>query len=1479
MQKSSRIAVLATSLLVAAVFSRANADVALDFRLPNSSVIAGRPVAVELFAVAASETVGVVKAVISWDPVKLSLIEGRVDPPAPTNPWQSLGYPMGGLNADFSDGKAFFEVTAVPCQTLTATSAGAHVATLYFTALESTSPTTTAIEILPSFTNANGTFTTEVWDQLGPLFCGGVTYPTVPLGSPVNLTIFACVSMSNCDDADTCTDDDCVAGVCTSTPNFEVGVECCNPGPDPNSNGTPAGGIEIIDDGSECTTDSCDVSTGEVRNTALTPGTPCDADLNVACTPTHTCDSVGVCQPNHAPPNSFCDDGDDCTQISSCDGAGNCVGSDPLGDGSGCNDGNDCTEGETCLGGVCQGGTDPCAAGLFCDPDGNGNTGVPCPPTCPTGQSCIDGFCNLPFACLQCRPGMGLVDCPDDGDCLLMSCVAGVCLENAPNDGVCQNSSFCDGREFCQQQSPTNWTCQPAANPDPCSSSPNTPVCDETNDICVECLSSVDCDFDPCFVEICDTGTSQCLQNPLPVDCSSDNTDCAIGVCLALGGCQPVPAETVTCVVPADCSFFEPTRYSCIGGFCATVSCDDGEDCTSSDRCQFGVCLGDPPVTDGTVDLVWLPASQGVDTNATFTVDLFASLNFGTSENLNTVEVLLAWDPDLVALTANMDPCAAEPCPPGQYDWSGAGSFFPIGGFDSDGINTACGGAEPPCPNGRACVNGRCNDGDAFLLAQRRLGDPVGAPVTSTDPLWITTIEFIATFPSGLSGTNVDVASCIASTTTQVLRAGGGVDPNLTGALGSTNVVIGCLTDPDCDDNDACTDDVCQVDLTCLSTPNFTVGIDCCNPSTGLTTPIDDVNDCTNDSCNASTGVVTHAPVAQGSTCDSAGDTECDNPDTCDAVGNCLDNNEPNGLACNDEGNDCTDDVCGGGVCTHPSEPVGTSCGSSADTDCDNPDTCNASGTCLANNEPNGTSCPDEGSDCTSDVCGSGICTHPNLAGGTACGDASVTTCSARDTCDGAGNCDPNDTSAGVSCGDAGESACDHADSCDGSGNCDVNFEPAGTGCDDSTFCNGIDSCDGGGVCLHAGPPCATCECITAVDCSVGACVPCVDCIDAGSDICETETQCPCDPPIVTAVGSRYLAVTPLPVDSGQPMKIRVSSPRFPCLSKYVSGPLRCDGTGKRCNDVANCNQCSVNGDPCLQSEDCFNFPQGEICVISGLLCIPGPVEPFDINGDSIADGMLATLTDDPGNAAVLTPAEWGATLNKCSLTYTDCATDTDCDHGICIHAGCGTQLCDTPCSVAAQDCDKFCDDPVGVGCSSAADCAVGGTCIAPVCERDETCIPGRVYITGVDIVPSDAVPGGGVNPTIYDVVVDCGVETAPVSAEMWVWCDVNKNDVVNFGDVQMAVFAFQGLFGFGNGVPNSLAGTDLVGSIPCSPEQVTNFSDIGAQIFAFQGQDYLGRLDAGSCADASTCSVSAQDCSDASTCTRPHTCAVPCAP
>jgi hypothetical protein len=298
---------------------------------------------------------------------------------------------------------------------------------------------------------------------------------------------------ASCDDDDACTTADrCLDGACVGGPEPDCndGNVCTTDGCDPGSGcvhvpntlpcvdgdacttadrcaaGTCIGGpAASCDDGSPCTTDSCNPAVGchHVPNT-----NPC-SDGN-ACTAGDVC-SGGACRTG---PPLGCDDGNLCT-TDSCDPASGCV-HEP--NALPCNDGDACTTGDTCQGGVCAGrnplycgddnpcttdgcdpasgcthvaNTDPCDDGLFCTVNRCSNrTCVATPRDCgAAGDQCRIGTCDETLDRCVGSPKPDGTACSDGTVCTTgETCVAGRCTGGTPI--VCDPCESCEAFVGCQ---------------------------------------------------------------------------------------------------------------------------------------------------------------------------------------------------------------------------------------------------------------------------------------------------------------------------------------------------------------------------------------------------------------------------------------------------------------------------------------------------------------------------------------------------------------------------------------------------------------------------------------------------------------------------------------------------------------------------------------------------------------------------------------------------------------------------------------------------------------------------------------------------------------------------------------------------------------------------------------------------------------------------------------------------------------------
>ncbi len=293
--------------------------------------------------------------------------------------------------------------------------------------------------------------------------------------------------------------------------------------------------------------------------------------------------------------------------------------------GATCDDNNPCTASDKCAGGSCLGTAIDCADGITCTDDScdKAKGCVHKTAGCVIGGVCLSaGDVSPTDACRSCQPGVSSsvwspdikLNC-DDGD----PCTQ---FDSCKQDGTCGGAKLaCDDSNLCTLDACT-------AN-DGCTHAPaDGSACDDNdpctvNDVCLasECTAGTGVlvcdDKNPCTKDSCKAKIGcQAVTDPLACD---DNEGCTTDSCDPTTGCAHknlnIGDACLTgdlCVVGSSCS----ATLKCQGGnpancddknictddFCKSdkgcihainsLSCDDGECCTSPDLCTGGQCIG-----------------------------------------------------------------------------------------------------------------------------------------------------------------------------------------------------------------------------------------------------------------------------------------------------------------------------------------------------------------------------------------------------------------------------------------------------------------------------------------------------------------------------------------------------------------------------------------------------------------------------------------------------------------------------------------------------------------------------------------------------------------------------------------------------------------------------------------------------------------------------------------------------------------------
>ena len=790
------------------------------------------------------------------------------------------------------------------------------------------------------------------------------------------------LNSASCDDGDPCTiGDQCLDAACAGVP-----VSCdCQSDAD----------CKQYEDGNKCNgTLYCDKTGVEYQckvdpdTVVVCPEPPFGPDSD--CLKSHCHPPSGLCDFAQAHEGFACEDGDVCTYGGVCL-TGKCLGNEPVN----CNDGNQCTLDEchpetgcqyAALSGPCSDDNactfpDQCSQGscisglpLDCD-DFNPCTADSCDPLKGCVHSATDGACDDGNACTtgdfcsagQCV-GAGLKSCKDDNPCTGDICNPAVGCSNPYNAASCDDSDLCTVGDHCE-----HGDCIPGQGMN-CDDG-NSCTSDSCNPLvgCVHTNSSGQCDDqDPCSTgDKCSGGVCVGIGAK---DCN-DNNLCTEDICIPMAGCSHVNNSAPcndgdVCTVNDLCVLGEciPGKVTvcddgnvCTDDSCDALkgcgyvanddNCDDGNSCTTGDKCVAGVCKGEGSLEcdDGnpcTKDIC-LPGGGCQHENIE-----------GACSDGNPCTVNDSCVDGLCVSGAGFDCDDSNPCTDDSCDATGTcvhaanqavcddGNPCTVGDHCDDSKCKVTGPLD--CDDNNACTTDWCDPGSGCINANNQL------PCTDGD-----VCTLVDTCQDG---------QCVGS-----------------------NLMV-------CDDFNVCTDDGCAPESGCQFVANeagcsdgnkCTEGDSCgagwCQPGTPL--DCDDEDICTTDSCNPLEGCVYLL-----------NDNPCSDGDACTGEDTCVAGVCTGGPALDcDDANLCTDDSCDPGLgCVHEHNQVecddenlctvGDKCEAGAcmpgpEKDCDDSnscteDLCEAEAGCVNNDLPDDTVCADDGDECTTDLCLNGECVH-----------------------------------------------------------------------------------------------------------------------------------------------------------------------------------------------------------------------------------------------------------------------------------------------------------------------------------------------------------------------------------------------------------------------------------------------------------------------------------------------------------------------
>ena len=1121
-----------------------------------------------------------------------------------------------------------------------------------------------------------------------------------------------CASTADCDDGLDCTTDSCVENLnqCLSTAmpgTCLIGGECalagdpkpddaclaCDPSGVPGDSATGdsgAWGSRVCDDSDACTTDSCAPGIGcafEPSEGCCSTAADCDALLGPC--QTASCDT-GVCQLASAGDAALCSDGDPCTIADTCT-SGSCVGAPldcaPLADachdaacalgscettvkaGAPCDDLDPCTTGDVCsAGGACAGsGSCTCASDGDCAHFTDACHTATCGPSglceaapvpggaCDDSDPCTtDDVCQSTGDCagtlhactaLPCQ----LAQCDGNGGCLLTTS-PGSCLI----DGVCRATGDVKPASGCE-------ACDPGQSTTAWSARPTGATCDADGDGCTEgdacsgttCLAAtpVSCDD----AKACTSDSCQST-GPTTHTCAStvNGSACFIdGACIASGSARPDnpcewcdPAKSATAWSPA------PPGTSCDA---------DGSGCTQGDACSETVCEAGSPAT----------CNDGL----ACTTDACTSTG-PTSFACTATAIGDACYVDGACVTAGA-PAPSGPCNVCNPAVSRTSYSHSPGGEPCDADQSGC-------TIGDSCLLGVCQPG-LFAECDDQLACTLDTCESSSSASH--------TCQHALQSGCLIGGACAA--------AGAANPQNPCQVCAPTNATATWSARPDdagCSaDGSGCTkDDRCQSG-TCVA---------------GTTVTCDDQDACTADVCT-STGPTSYSCKNEGTTqsctidgkCVASGSTNPQNAcQTCDpAKSTTAWSVRPEAAPCDADGSGCTvGDSCNAGTCKAGAAPI---CG---DALACTTDSCQSTGVssyvcknalnggCLIDGVCFASGAPQPGNPCR--FCApQSPSVWTSVTFGVSCGDG-PTACSGEDTCDGGGSCQTNHKPFGAACGDV-DGACVKADACDGQGGCtDNGFRPDTTSCNaDSSGCTQNDACQGG-QCLAG----------SAASCSDGLACTTDTCVSSGTNgyTCSA-----------TANGSGCFI-------GGGCYAAGALNPSNPCQECQSQSPTVWSNrtAGAPCNSDSNgCTQGdSCSGGQCVPGS-APGCNDGLACTTDGCSSTGSNSYTCTVaansNGCYIGGACVGLGTAESGNPCrvcdAAAPTTWSSASDgtACNADSNGCTAGDYCQAGTC-RAG-SAYNCDDGQFCTTDSCTSLNNLPVCQSSGNGSGCLINGTCYA----------------------------------------------------------------------------------------------------------------------------------------------------------------------